>query len=71
MGRSKTPDRYKQNACRKIRIGIRSVQIRSAINNQLEGPEAFPRRNNEPHRKAIGSKSTRMGGRSRSNSMDT
>ncbi|GKC77272.1 reverse transcriptase domain-containing protein [Tanacetum coccineum] len=71
MGRSKTRDRYKQNACRKIRMGIRSVQIRSAINNQLEGPEAFPRRNNEPHRKAIGSKSTRMGGRSRSNSMDT
>ncbi|GJZ76850.1 reverse transcriptase domain-containing protein [Tanacetum coccineum] len=31
-------------ACRKIRIGIRSVQIRSAMNNQLEGREAFPRR---------------------------
>ncbi|GKF99747.1 hypothetical protein Tco_0301438, partial [Tanacetum coccineum] len=43
MGRSKTPDRYKQNACRKIHMGICSVQIRSATNNQLEGREAFPR----------------------------
>ncbi|GJW29235.1 reverse transcriptase domain-containing protein [Tanacetum coccineum] len=44
MGGSKTSDRYKRKACRKIRIGIRSVQIRSATNNQLKGQEAFPRR---------------------------
>ncbi|GJX13422.1 hypothetical protein Tco_0205180 [Tanacetum coccineum] len=90
MGRSKTPDRYKRKACRKIRMGIRGVQIQSATNNQLEGREEFLRRyfrrslqritshaillsyygayrNNKPHRKAIGSKSTRMGGRSRPN----
>ncbi|GJZ11896.1 reverse transcriptase domain-containing protein [Tanacetum coccineum] len=43
MGRSKTPDRYKWKACRKIRMGIRSVWIQSATNNQLEGREAFLR----------------------------
>ncbi|GKF18212.1 hypothetical protein Tco_0063130 [Tanacetum coccineum] len=44
MGGSKTFDHYKRKAYRKIRMGIRSVQIRSAMNNQLEGREAFPRR---------------------------
>ncbi|GJU05715.1 hypothetical protein Tco_1122145 [Tanacetum coccineum] len=45
MGGSKTSDRYKRKACRKIHMGIRSVQIQSAMNNQLEGREAFPRSN--------------------------
>ncbi|GJZ21443.1 reverse transcriptase domain-containing protein [Tanacetum coccineum] len=44
MGGSKTSDRYKRKVCKKIRIGIRSVKIRSATYNQLEGREAFQRR---------------------------
>ncbi|GJT40027.1 hypothetical protein Tco_0674274 [Tanacetum coccineum] len=44
MGRSKTYDHYKRKACREIRMGTRSVQIRSATNNQLEGQKAFSRR---------------------------
>ncbi|GJY48606.1 hypothetical protein Tco_0438562 [Tanacetum coccineum] len=44
IGGSKTSDRYKRMPCRKIRMGIRSVQIQSTTNNQLEGREAFSRR---------------------------
>ncbi|GKA77450.1 reverse transcriptase domain-containing protein, partial [Tanacetum coccineum] len=44
MGGSKTSDRYKRKACRKIRMGISSVKIRRATNNQIEGREAFQRR---------------------------
>ncbi|GKD67366.1 reverse transcriptase domain-containing protein [Tanacetum coccineum] len=47
MGGRKTSDRYKRKACRKIRMRIRSVHIRSATNNQLEGREAFLRRNSQ------------------------
>ncbi|GJS80462.1 hypothetical protein Tco_0730343 [Tanacetum coccineum] len=44
MGRSKTYDHYKRKACKKIRMGICSVQIRSSMNNQLKGRKVFPRR---------------------------
>ncbi|GJV50226.1 reverse transcriptase domain-containing protein [Tanacetum coccineum] len=56
MGRSKTYEHYKRKACREIRMGTRSVQIRSAMNNQLEGQKAFLRRahgNNEPYKKQL------------------
>ncbi|GJZ94516.1 reverse transcriptase domain-containing protein [Tanacetum coccineum] len=43
-GGSKTFDHYKRKACRKIRVGIHSVQIRSVTNNQLKRQEVFPRR---------------------------
>ncbi|GJU17395.1 reverse transcriptase domain-containing protein [Tanacetum coccineum] len=44
MGRSKASNNYKRKTCRKICMGIRSVQIWSTMNNQLKGRKTFPRR---------------------------